>query len=150
MFCFFSISISQKFKISLSISICDNKFLCLIVFRFFGQIGILLRAYGLIFANSANNTAIIRNFWCLKYHRYRFIDINKSNSFICLNFILCWLFKKNSDLCNLLHTNSYTNIVLYGIQYTDIYANLRQPNMGKINCLKTNLIIKNINTNINT
>ena len=28
---------------------------------------------------------------------------------------------KNSDLCNSLCTNSYTN----GVQYTDMYANLR-------------------------
>ena len=36
--------------------------------------------------------------------------------------------KKYSDLYNSLYTNSYTN----SIQYKDMYANLRQPNMGKI------------------
>ena len=51
--------------------------------------------------------------------------------------------KKNSDLYNSLYTNSYTD----GNQYTDIYANLRQPNMGKIYCLKANLNVKNININ---
>ena len=51
-----------------------------------------------------------------------------------LNFMLCWQKQKSSGLYNSLRTNSYTN----GIQYTDMYANLRQPNMRKINCLKTN------------
>ena len=56
---------------------------------------------------------------------------------------------KYSDLCNSLYTNSYTN----GIQYTDMYVNLSQPNMGKINYLKitiNNLNVKNMNIDINT
>ena len=43
---------------------------------------------------------------------------------------------KHSDLCNSLHTNSYTD----GIQQTDMYANLHQPKYwGKNDLLKKKL-----------
>ena len=65
--------------------------------------------------------------------------------FIHSNFILCWYLQQKQtkcDLYNSLYANSYTN----GSQSTDMYANLRQPKMGKINCLKTKYKVKNINT----
>ena len=75
------------------------------------------------------------NFFILFIETLFFVDVyNKSKQKIK------W---KNSDLYSSLYTNSYTN----GVQYTDMYADLHQPNMGKINCLKTNLYVKNININ---
>ena len=58
----FSISISSNVKISLPTFLCDNEFLCFVIFRFFLSNQHFILSYGLIFANSANNTTIISTF----------------------------------------------------------------------------------------